>query len=89
MPIVTNKSNKRLNLGISIWRQALSNGFQILLRGEYPSLTHMMSKIVNLGLEHLTFGWFQLETMFPKSVKNHTHPLQVLFLRSRENYYII
>ena len=48
-----------------------------------------MSKIVNLCFEHLTFGWFQLGTMFPKSVKNYMHPLQVLFLHSGENYYII
>ena len=38
MPIVTNKSNKRLNLGISIWRRTLSNGFQILLGGSTPLL---------------------------------------------------
>ena len=86
---MTNKSNKRLNLGISIWRQTLSNGLQILFGGEYPSLTHVMGKIVNLGLEHLTFGRFQLETMFLKSVKNYMHPLQVFFLCLRENYYII
>ena len=83
------KDNKRFNLSISIWRRALGNGLQILLGGEYPSFTHVMGKIVNLGLEHLTFGQFQLETMFSKLVKNHTHPFQVFFLHSRENYYII
>ena len=67
----------------------MGNGLQILLGGEYPSFTHVMGQIVNLGLEHLTFGWFQLETMFPKSVKNYTHPFQVFFLCLRENYYII
>ena len=88
-PIVTNKSNKRLNLSISIWRRTLGNGLQILLGGEHPSFTHVMGQIVNLGLEYLTFGWFQLETMFAKSVKNYTHPFQVLLLCSGENHYVI
>ena len=89
MPVVTNKSNKRLDFSISIWRRTLSNGFQILFRGEYPFFAHMMSQIVNLCLEHLTLRWFQLETMFPKSVKNNTHSFQVFFLSSRKNDYII
>ena len=38
MPIVTNESNKRLNLSISIWRWTLGDGLQILLGGEYPLL---------------------------------------------------
>ena len=67
----------------------MGNGFQILLGVEYPSFTHVMGQIVNLGLEHLTFGRFQLETMFSKSVKNYTHPFQVLLLCLGENYYII
>ena len=89
MPIVTNKFNKRLNLSISIWRRTLGDGLQILLGGEYPSFTHVMGQIINLGLEHLAFGRFQLETMFSKSVKNYTHPFQVLLLSSGENYYVI
>ena len=89
MPIVTNKSNKRLNLSISIWRWTLGDGLQILLGGEYPSFTQVMGQIINLSLEHLAFGWFQLETMFSKSVKNYTHPFQVLLLSLGENYYII
>ena len=42
MPIMTNESNKRLHLGISIWGWTSSDGLQILLGGEYPSLTYVM-----------------------------------------------
>ena len=89
MPIVTNESNKRLNLSISIWRWTSGDGLQVLLGGEYPSFTHVMGQIINLGLEHLTFGRFQLKTMFSESVKNYTHPFQVLLLSFGENYHII
>ena len=41
-PIVTNESNKRLDLSVSIWRWTSGDGLQILLGGEYPSFTHMM-----------------------------------------------
>ena len=88
-PVVTNKSNKRLDFSITIWRRTSGNGFQILFRGEYPFFAHMMSQIVNLCLEHLTLRWFQLETMFSKSVKDDTHSFQVFFLSLRENDYII
>ena len=58
LPVVTNESNKRLDLGISIRRWALSDSLQILLGGEYPLFTYMVSQVVNLRPEHLTFGWF-------------------------------
>ena len=40
--IMTDESNKRLYLSVSIWRWASGDGLQILLGGEYPSFAHMM-----------------------------------------------
>ena len=42
MPIMTDESNKRLHLGISIWGWTSNDGLQILLGGEYPSFTYVM-----------------------------------------------
>ena len=74
MPIMTNKANKRLNFGISVWRRTLSNGFQVLLGRKDPFLAHEMGKVIDLCFEHVTFGWLQFETMLMKAVKNYTHP---------------
>ena len=49
----------------------------------------MMSQVIDLCFEHITFGWLQFETMLAKVVKNYTHPFQMFFFFLREDYYII
>ena len=49
----------------------------------------MMSQVIDLCFEYLTFRWLQLETVFLEVVKNYTHPLQMFFFCLREHYYII
>ena len=89
MPLMTHNANKRLNFGISVWRWTLSNGFQVLLGREDSFLAHIMSQVIDLCFEHITFGWLQFETMLLKVVENYTHPFQMFLLCLREDYYII
>ena len=52
-------------------------------------LTDMMSQVNDLCFKEITFGGLQFEPMFPESVENDSHALEV-FLRSRgvHNYII-
>ena len=49
----------------------------------------MVSQIVDLGFEHLTLGWLQLEAVFSEAIKDHSHSLQMLLGRLGENYHVI
>ena len=86
---MTNKANKRFHFSVSVRRQTLSNGFQVLLQWKNPFLAHMMNQIVGLRFKHLTLGRLQLEAMFSKVIEDHSHSLQMLFRNLRENYHII
>ena len=44
--------------------------------------------IVDLRFKHITLRWLQLEAMFSKAIKDHTHSLKMLFQCLRENYHI-
>ena len=72
MPIMTHKANKRLNFGVSVQWRTLSNGFQVPLGREDSFLAHMMSQVIDLCFEHITFGWLQFENMLAKAVENYT-----------------
>ena len=89
MSIMTHQANERLNFGLSVWRWTLSNGFQVILGREDSFLAHMMSQVIDLCFEHITFGWLQFETMLMEAVKNYTHPFQMFLLCPREDNYII
>ena len=86
---MTYQANERLNFGVGVWRWTLSNGFQVLLGREDSFLAHMMSQVIDLHFEHITFGWLQFETMLMKVVENYTHPFEVFLLCPGEDYYII
>ena len=84
VPVVTNQPNKRLHFGVSVWRQTLSNGFQVLLQWKNPFLAHMVSQIIDLGLKHIALRQLQLEAMFSEVIKDHTHSLKMLLRCLRE-----
>ena len=88
-PVVTNKSNERLHFGVSVRRQTLSNGFQVLLQWKNPFLAHMVSQIIDLGLKHITLRWLQLEAVFLEVIEDHTHSLKMLLRHLRENCHVI
>ena len=49
----------------------------------------MMSQIVDLRFKHITLRRLQLEAVFSKVIKDHTHSLKMPFQHLRENYHII
>ena len=59
------------------------------MRRLHSFLADMMGQIDDLSFKEITFGRFQLESMFPESVKYYTHPLQMLFWGFGIHYYII
>ena len=49
----------------------------------------MMSQVVDLRFKHIALRRLQLEAVFSKAIKDHTHSLKMLFRHLRENYHII